>query len=363
MLLGLTGLHISGGIASVSRCVARTLDGEVTDGRLQRADRVLLLEDPERAGRPPVRGEEFLARGNTARFAWQLWRSFRRHRHNLVFFDYVGLARSLALPLPGFPPRDSAIFVHGIELTRARGGSRARALQSARTVLANSEFTARRLRDDFPELTERIRVVPLCTDPERVAAWEADTRSEAPPREAAALIVGRMWVEERYKGHDELLAAWPSVLERVPGAQLWIVGSGRDKERLVLAARERGLADAVRFFGKVSDRELGQLYRRASVFTMPSREEGFGLVYAEAMWWGLPCIGSTADAAGQVIVDGETGILVPYGDAPALGRAVGEILANPERARRMGEASGRRARSEFSFPRFRRDLLSALELA
>jgi glycosyltransferase involved in cell wall biosynthesis len=95
---------------------------------------------------------------------------------------------------------------------------------------------------------------------------------------------------------------------------------------------------------------------------MPSRQEGFGLVFAEAMWWGLPCIGTTADAAGQVIAAGETGELVTYGDVPALSRALVKLLADPELVARMGEAGRRRARERFSYARFRADLLAALRL-
>jgi phosphatidylinositol alpha-1,6-mannosyltransferase len=359
--LGLTGLRIDGGIAVVSRCIARTLDEQARAGRLSRTDRVLLLEDPADPAPPPTRGEQHLARGSQARFAWQLWRAYRRHRHDLVLFDLVGLARALAVPLPGFPPPRTAIFVHGIELAAAREGSRARALRQAHLVLANSQFTADRLRTDLPELADRIRVVPLCIDPERVELWESAGEA-APTRERAALIVGRMWAVERGKGHDELLDAWSSVRRHVPDAELWIVGGGDDVARLAAKARDCGVGDAVRFLGRVPDAELGALYRRASVFAMPSRQEGFGLAFAEAMWWGLPCIGTTADAAGQVIVDGETGELVPYGDVAALERALVHLLTNRDQAARMGEAGRRRAREHFSYARFRRDLLAALRL-
>lgn len=359
-LLGLTGLRIDGGIACVGRCVARALDEEVRAGRLARVDRVLLLEDPERAAAAPARGAQRLARGSQARFVLELWRSYRRHRHDLVFFDLVGLARAAMLPLPPFPPRRLAIFAHGAELAGAGRGSRRRALARASRVLTNSAFTADRVRGLVPEAGERVRAVPLCIDPDRVAAWEAGAPAQPPAREPAALIAGRMWPQERYKGHDELIAAWPAVRAQVPGAELWVVGGGDDAPRLEARARDLGLGAAVRFLGRVSDDELADLYRRASLFAMPSRHEGFGLVYAEAMWHGLPCIGSTADAAGQVI--GDAGLLVPYGDVAALADAAASLLADPARARRLGEAGARRAREHFGYARFRRDLLAALEL-
>jgi len=361
--LGFTGLRVDGGIAVVSRCIARALDEETRAGRVSRTDRVLLFDDPADATPLPVSGEQHWSLQNQPRFVWQTWRCYRRHRHDLVFFDFIGPARAVAIPLPGFPPPRLAIFVHGKELVVVGSGSRARVLRHAEVVLTNSEFTADGLRRELPELSDRIRVVPLCIDPERIELWEsASPPASEPRRELAALIVGRMWSEERGKGHDALIEAWPSVRRALPDARLWIAGEGDDSARLVAKARDHGVADCVHFLGRVPNDELGSLYRRASVFAMPSCQEGFGLVYAEAMWWGLPCIGTTADAAGQVIAAGETGELVPYGDVPALSRALVGLLSNPDRAARMGAAARRRARERFSYARFREDLLTALQL-
>jgi phosphatidylinositol alpha-1,6-mannosyltransferase len=274
-----------------------------------------------------------------------------------------GPARALHLPLPGFPPPRYAIFCHGIELARAREEPHATAFRGAWRLLCNSERTGDTVRRDFPELADRVRVVPLCIDPARTAAWQAlGSVDTAGPREPAALIIGRMWSEERGKGHDELLEGWQRVRDAVPDARLWIVGKGDDQPRLEARARELGHADSVSFLGRIPDAELSALYRRASVFVMPSRQEGFGLVYAEAMWHGLPCIGSTADAAAEVIRDGVTGALVPYGDAPATAEALIALLRDPARRRALGEAGMREARERFGFPRFQEDLLRALEL-
>ena len=364
VLLGLTGLRIDGGIAGVSRCMVRALDDLVASGRLERVDRVLLLDEPRRPPPPPARGEQRLARGSQARFAWQLWRCFRAQRADLVLFDFVGLARAAELPLPGLPPPRSVVFVHGIELGRVRGGSREAALRRAWRILVNSETTRKVLSEQLPEVAEKVRVVPLCLDPERVELWERARQGApaGPPREPAALIVGRMRSVERGKGHDHLLAAWPAVRARKPDAELWVVGEGDFRPVLEARARELGVQDAVRFLGRVPDDALGDLYRRASVFAMPSRQEGFGLVYAEAMWHGLPCIGSTADAARDVIVDGETGLLVPYGDPAALAAALSDLLEDPERCAALGAAAARHARRAFGYERFRSNFLAALEL-
>jgi phosphatidylinositol alpha-1,6-mannosyltransferase len=361
VLLAATGLQIDGGIASVTRCIARALDEAIEGGRLDRLDRVLLLD--EELPSPPRRGEQHLARGSKLRFARQVWQQVRRHGPDLVLVDHVGLARIFRLPAPGFPP-PFGIFVHGGELEAARSGARHWGMRNATLLLTNSLFTASRVEALVPERAERIRPVLLCIDPAKVELWEARSRAQrAPvPRRPAALIVGRMWSSERGKGHDALVEAWPTVLRRCPAAELWIVGGGDDAARLEAKARETGVGERVRFLGRIPDAELGELYRSASVFAMPSRQEGFGLVYAEAMWHGTPCIGSTRDAAGEVIRDGETGLLVPHDDREALAAALGELLGDRERALHMGREARAYARTHFGYPRFRQDLLHAVGL-
>ncbi|MFP6655474.1 MAG: glycosyltransferase family 4 protein [Myxococcota bacterium] len=362
ILLGLTGLKIGGGIAVVSRMIAQALDECVESGDLRRVDRVLLLDDPKSPPAPPRIGEQRLARGSKLRFVWQLFSSHWRQRPDLVFFDLAGLARTMNLRLPGFPPERYVIFTHGIELIGAENDSSGRAIRGAWRVLTNSEFTAKGLREQFPELADRIRATPLCIDSAKVELWQSRGESASGSDDLGVLIVGRMWAEERGKGHDQLLDIWQEVGRRVPGAKLWIAGEGDDRPRLERRARELGLAEEVCFLGMVSEEELHDLYQRAALFAMPSRQEGFGLVYAEAMWHGLPCIGSDADAAGDVISDGETGLLVPYDDRPALTEAVVRILIDPDYRARLGEASRRRARDQFAYERFKRDVLNALEI-
>jgi len=359
--LGLTGLGIEGGIASVSRTVGRALNDAIEVGRVSQTDQIVLLPDTLQPQPLPRSGERRYSGGSQLRFSWQLWRSFRAQHQEIVFFDQLGLARAAQLPLPGFPPPRYAIFVHGIELTRAERGRRRAVLTGAWRLIANSAFTAERVRRDFPECADRVRLATLCIDQEKIEAWQAmDLPAPQTVRARAVMIVGRMWAEEPGKGHDALIDCWPAVQAQVPDAELWIVGEGDDRQRL--EARARKLGSAVRFLGRISDTELSRRFRQAALFAMPSRQEGFGLVYAEAMWHGLPCVGSTADAAKDVIAEGKTGALVPYGAPEELGRTLTALLLDPARRQRLSEDAWRHARDRFSYPRFRREFLAALDL-
>jgi phosphatidylinositol alpha-1,6-mannosyltransferase len=96
------------------------------------------------------------------------------------------------------------------------------------------------------------------------------------------------------------------------------------------------------------------------VFALPSRGEGFGLVYLEAMAHGLPCVGSIHDAAAEIVVDGETGLLVDSSDPRALRSGLARLLADADLRHRFGAAGRRRLRAEFSYSGFRtrvRDLI------
>ena len=184
------------------------------------------------------------------------------------------------------------------------------------------------------------------------------------------LTVGRVASSERYKGHDVMLEAWPSVLRRLPDAVYWIVGGGDDLPRLEAKARELGIAASVRFAGPVSPEELAVCYHRCCVFAMPARTEldaraprgeGFGIVYLEAMAHGKPVVGPRVGAPAEFIRDGEHGLLVDPASASEVADALIELLGDPERARRMGEAARRFVTSEFSFESFCKRLQEGLQ--
>jgi phosphatidylinositol alpha-1,6-mannosyltransferase len=175
------------------------------------------------------------------------------------------------------------------------------------------------------------------------------------------VLVARMMAEERYKGHDELLAAWPAVRAQVPEARLVFVGDGDDVDRLRTRARELGVADAVLFTGFVTDDVLGEIYRRAAVFAMPSKGDGFGLVYLEAMAHRLPCIGSIHDAAGEIISDGDTGFLVDQSDTGGIAQRLLALLRDDRRRTEMGQSGYRRWREHFTYEQFARRMMHLIE--
>jgi glycosyltransferase involved in cell wall biosynthesis len=171
------------------------------------------------------------------------------------------------------------------------------------------------------------------------------------PGNPAALIVGRMSARESYKGHEELLRVWPRVLERHPRAQLWMVGDGDDRPRLEALAAQIGVAAAVTFTGCVDDGELDRRYRNCRFFVMPSRHEGFGLVFLEAMRAGKACVGAPG-AASEIIQHGVTGLIVDPRAPDDLCGAIVRLFDEPVTCAAFGRAGAARFRGEFTDARF-----------
>ena len=155
--------------------------------------------------------------------------------------------------------------------------------------------------------------------------------------------VGRLALQ---KGQRHLIAAMPLLLERVPRAHAVIAGGGDLEDYLRDLSLEVGVADRVHVLGP--RRDVPALMHAVDVFAMPSIWEGFGLVLLEAMAAGRPVVASRVATIPEVVVDGETGLLVPPGDPVALAEALAELAHDPERAQRLGEAGRDRLRQQFS---------------
>ncbi|HXT16706.1 MAG TPA: glycosyltransferase family 4 protein [Gemmatimonadaceae bacterium] len=334
-------------------------DGIAYSARL--ADAVLreLSGDARRVIELAPRAATGVSIGERFRFTAKLIAADTRRRVDWWLFNHLSVARAYRL-VPTPLRRPYGIILHGIEVwDSALSSDRRAALRGARVRIAVSAHTASKVRATHPDVGDVVACPLALLNTPASPRREADTALLARLRPRSVAIVGRMSAAERYKGHDQLLEAWPIVRERVPGAQLVIVGQGDDRARLIEKARALELGDDVLFTGFVSDATLQHVLENVAVFAMPSQGEGFGLVYLQAMAAGRACIGSDRDAAGGIIVPGETGLLVNPDDIGGVADAVATLLDNEELCRRMGAAGRRRYEAEFTYPRYR-DRLGAL---
>ncbi|GAB5561501.1 MAG: hypothetical protein SynsKO_31480 [Synoicihabitans sp.] len=163
-------------------------------------------------------------------------------------------------------------------------------------IIAVSDYTKRRVLERCPGLSvERIHVLPCSFDPSVAAS------TLSVPRVAGLILtVSRLSSEDRYKGVDQLIEAFPLIRKLYPAAHLRIIGKGNDRQRLENLALKTD-HEHIEFAGFVPDEKLPSEFAQASIFALPSREEGFGIVYLEAFIHGTPSVAVRAGAAPEVV--------------------------------------------------------------
>ena len=195
----------------------------------------------------------------------------------------------------------------------------------------------------------KVTVVPYGLDalPE---PWGQNPPDAVPVGARVLLTVSRLVPQ---KGVDVAVRALPAIRAWHPDAVLVVLGEGPQRPALQ--------AEGVHLLGRVGD--VAAWYRRAEVVVHPARWEGFGLALLEAMLAAKPVVASRVSSVPEVVVDGETGLLVPPDDARALAGAVSSFLDDPARAAALGRAGHDRARREFSVARMRERTLRVYEEA
>jgi len=165
----------------------------------------------------------------------------------------------------------------------------------------------------------------------------------------AILTLGRLVDKERYKGFDEVMELLPDLAREIPDIAYLIIGDGSDRGRLEKKAKQMGLADRVVFAGYIPESAKPAHYRLADAYVMPSRGEGFGFVFLEAMACGIPVVGSTLDGSREALRDGELGILVDPDNTEDVREGILAALRS-----RKGEVP--EGLDYFSYPHFARRL-------
>ena len=235
--------------------------------------------------------------------------------------------------VPGFDPGRMRLY-------HALTGGVIRALwRDAAVVVANSQGLATLARIHDPSAT--IGMIPAGADLTGIAP-KKDYRQSGPVN---LLFVGRL---VKQKGLDVLIAA----LAKMDLAIKWrliLTGDGPEWPAIAGEAARLGLADRLDLRGWVSKDELPEIYRSGDIFVLPSRDEGMANALLEAMAAGLPVVGTRVAGTGEVVVQGETGLLVAPEDADALGAALTALIGNEDQRAAFGRAGRKRVETTFGW--------------
>lgn len=222
------------------------------------------------------------------------------------------------------------VFVYGIEVWGLQSSSKIKALDHAAKIICISNYTRDRLIKEQNLSPQQFALLPVTF---HASCYSIAAKPESLLQryglshdQPVILTVARLSQTERYKGYDRILQALPTIRQTLPTVHYLLVGKGDDLPRVEALVDQLGLRDWVTLTGFVPDQELTAHYQLCDVFAMPSKKEGFGIVYLEALACGKPTLGGNQDGALDALCQGELGALVDPDNLEALAHTLTEML-------------------------------------
>jgi len=258
-------------------------------------------------------------------------------------------------------------IAHGVDAWNIDNPQLQRSLQNADLILAVSGYTRDRLLTEQNLDPDRVVILPNTFDSDRfqIAPKSAHLlqKYNLTPTQPVILTVARLAEVERYKGYDRVLAALPSIRQAIPDVRYIIIGQGDDRSRIESLIQQFKLQDCVTLAGFIPDAELCDYYNLCDVFAMPSKREGFGIVYLEALACGKPTLGGNQDGAVDALCQGELGALVNPDDVDEITQTLIQILQGnyPNQLMYQPKALRQKVIDTYGFEKFKQTLSSLFE--
>ncbi|HMO61635.1 MAG TPA: glycosyltransferase family 4 protein [Ferruginibacter sp.] len=284
-------------------------------------------------------------------------------KSNIVILSHINLILVGFLVKLFSPGTKLVLFAHGIEVWGPLSLVRKYMLRKCNLILAVSRYTRDTMHAQYHIPLQHFFVLNNCLDPflpEPVIEKPAHLGHQygIEQQDTVLLTLTRLAYKERYKGYDHVLYSVQQLKADYPGIKYLLVGKYDDaeKKRLDKIIHQLGIQAHVIFTGFVEDAALAAHFALADLYVMPSKKEGFGIVFIEALYYGLPVIAGNADGSVDALDDGRFGLLVNPEDAPGIQNAIQHFLENRKAYIPAREA----VEDKFGFSRYRQNLLYAL---
>jgi glycosyltransferase involved in cell wall biosynthesis len=265
----------------------------------------------------------------TAVFAAQIVKMGLWQRPSLVISTHVNFtpAAYLLKRLAGVP---YWAIAYGTDAWNIDRPTLQTALHHADRILSISGYTRDRLLKEQNLDPAKISLLPCTFDASRFQIAPKPQHLlncyRLTAEQPIILTVGRLDSTQKYKGYDKILRALPEMRRQIPNVHYILVGQGSDRPRIEQLIAQLNLQNCVTLAGFVPDDEIGDYYNLCDVFAMPSKGEGFGIVYLEALACGKPTLGGNQDGAIDALCHGELGALVDPDNVDAIAQTLIQIL-------------------------------------
>jgi phosphatidylinositol alpha-1,6-mannosyltransferase len=359
LLLQSTTFGAYGGIPTYNRVVCRVLNelAEPIERRVFIVTDTPCDLDSHQSEFPNLTFSAFSRRRSA--FILQVVRLILTRKIDLLLIGHVNYAPLGLLLRLLRPSLRYGVMVHGVDVWSQLSPIKRRALEKADFVSSVSEYTKKKVVSVNGVDAERVYILPNALEWQECAE-EAAVAPRALTSATRLLSVCRLSVDEGYKGVDTVIEALPTIVGAVPDVEYFVIGNGTDLERHKLLAQQHSVSDRVHFLGSVDVDTLKANYEACDIFVMPSAGEGFGIVFLEAMRYSKPVVAADSGAVAEVVQDGATGELVPYGNRERLAESLISLCLDPAKRAQMGNAGYQRLQDNFTFQHFNEKLSAIL---
>jgi phosphatidyl-myo-inositol dimannoside synthase len=267
-------------------------------------------------------------------FANTLWQA---SSYDIIVMSHINLLSVGYILKLVFPGKKLVLFAHGIEVWGNIGGMRKRMLNNCDTILSVSNFTRNKLIENVGLEEKKILVLNNCLDPfldtpEKNKNEVFLKKYGLNKGDIVLLTLTRLSSKELYKGYDHVLLSINTLKEKYPSIKYLIVGryDDNEKQRLDNIILNNHLEEYVIFTGYIPDEELAAHYSLADIYIMPSKKEGFGIVFIEAMYYGLPVIAGNKDGSADALANGKLGLLVDPDNQQQINDTIEKVILHKD---------------------------------
>lgn len=258
------------------------------------------------------------------------------------------------------------VLTHGIDVWHITSKIKIKGLKEAHLIATVSNFTKDRIIEQIPEIKRKIKILPNTIDGSIFYPKPKPTylmkRHGLKENDKIILTVARLKRTEKYKGYYKILDILPDIAREISEIKYILIGSGDDLENIQRYIRKKNLKKIVILTGYIPDSELPDYYNLCDVFVMPSKKEGFGIVFLEALACGKPVIAGNKDGSVDALLNGELGVLIDPDSDDEITEALVKVLKH-EISKKLtnGEYLRRKVLENYGVDRFKENVLKLLK--
>lgn len=271
------------------------------------------------------------------RIRFTLYTFFKSLSSDIIILGHINLSIVGFLIKIVRPQKKVFLIVHGIEVWQKQRYFKKWMLLRADKIISVSDFTKKTIVRNYPEVANNFTIFPNTFDP--LFNWPKTfekpeyliSKYSIKPTDKILLTVSRLEYSEKYKGYDKVFEAIPYLVEEFPTLRYFIVGKSDKTEfaRIQELIVKFKIEKYVNLIGYIPDDELIDHYKMANIFVMPSKKEGFGIVFIEAALCGIQVIGGNKDGSKEALLHGKIGQVINPDDATEIGAAIKHAFKNP----------------------------------